>query len=216
VAGLQKPRALPWAILWRPVRADKDFGGLGECWVSLGPNLDLEVCGNMRVVIRVGNEGKYYSLACINEDSKGVYLVLYGDLYGMHFTYHADGKRWLRTREHETIQEFGDSTPIEKIDSILNLYSPTNVISSDALKSMGTEYQKEDPKSSVAIFLNGDILGDNLALHSYILNRDRERDFAGFLQKQDFAYVFRILACNIFALDNFPNHKIALVILGRK
>jgi len=170
----------------------------------------------MRVVIRVGHEGKYHSLACINEDSKGVYLVLYGGISGMHFSYHADGKRWLRNKKHETIQEFTDSIPIEKIVSIQPFWSPTQVISSDALMDLGTEYQKDDPESSVAIFLNSDILGDNLAIHSYILNREKEADFAKFLQKEDYARDFIILACNIIELINFPRHKIALVILGRK
>ena len=171
----------------------------------------------MRVVIRVGHEDKFYSLVCINEDSKGVYIVMYGAARGMHFSYHADGKRWFKNANGEIISpELGDFTPINEIDSIKAIQSQTAVTSTDALMHMGTEYQKEDPESSVAVFLNSDILGDNLALHSYILNRDRELDFTGFLQKQDFADVYRILACNIFALENFPNHKIALVILGRK
>jgi hypothetical protein len=169
----------------------------------------------MRVVIRVGHEDKFYSLVCINEDSKGVYVVMYGAASGMHFSYHADGKKWFKKANGEIFQELGSSTPIDEISFVQGIQSQSGVISTDALQRMGTVYQKEDPESSSAIFLNSDILGDNLMVHSYILNREKEPDFAKFLQKEEYAKGFRILACNIFALDNFPNHKVALVILGR-
>ena len=170
----------------------------------------------MRVVIRVGHEDKFYSLVCINEDSKGIYLILYGGVSGMHFSYHADGKMSLRTANHETLQKFADFPPIREIECFQLFLPQTQAISADALMHMGTEYKKDDAKSTTAIFLNSDILGDNLSVHSYILNRDKEQDFAAFLQRQDYANVFRILACNIFTLDKFPDHKVALVILGRK
>jgi hypothetical protein len=173
-------------------------------------------CRNMRVCICVGHESKFYKLVWVNEDSKGVYIGMYGEASGTHFSYHANGKRHWRTNDHSFSQELPDFTPIEKIvDFIQSIQSQTGVISTDALLHMGTEYEKEDPESSVAIFLNSDILGDNLMVQSYLFHRDREPDFAKFLQTEYYKD-FRILACNIFALTNFPKHKVALVIFGKK
>ena len=83
----------------------------------------------------------------------------------------------LRTANHETLQKFADFPPIREIECFQLFLPQTQAISADALMHMGTEYKKDDAKSTTAIFLNSDILGDNLSVHSYILNRDKEQDF---------------------------------------
>jgi hypothetical protein len=170
----------------------------------------------MRIFICVNDEGKFYKIAWANESSRGIYLGMYGAASGTHFTYHADGVRHIRTVDSSIRQEQGKGTPISDITAVQQVHFQVFATSSDAIKSMASEYIKQDPKSSVSIFLNNDILGDNLAFSSFILHRDSELDFSNILHREPCGNFYRILSCNVFALTHFPDHKLALMILGQK
>lgn len=170
----------------------------------------------MRVSICVNDNGKFYRIAWANESSRGVYLGIYGVASGMHLTYHANGVKHMRTVDFSIKQELGKGTPISEITSAQQVLFHVLATSSDAIQNIGSEYIKQDTKSSVLIFLNKEILGDNLAFSSFIVPRESELDFSDILHKEPYGDNYRILSCNIFALTHYPNHKLALMILDQK
>ena len=169
----------------------------------------------MRSYVCVSYREKYYKLVWVNEDSKGVYLGMYGFVQGTHFSYHRDGTKHFRVYNSPVPQLQHKGTPIEDIELFQQITFQVIPLHETNITITGFEYQKEDQSSSTSVFLDEEIFREKtLAIDSYLINRTKEPDFVKFLYSYPMREKYKIVACNIHELTNFPKHKIALVILS--
>jgi hypothetical protein len=107
----------------------------------------------MRSNICLNYEGKIHKLIWFNEDKSGVYVGWYGTVSGSHFSYHADGtKHFIITLISSTINEH-IGTPIDAIDPFEQISFQAIPMYSKMMGIIGTEYKKEDSKSSQTFIL---------------------------------------------------------------
>jgi hypothetical protein len=169
----------------------------------------------MRSYICISHEGTPFKLVWVNEDSKGVYLGLYGAVQGTHFSYHIDGTKHFKFPDSPNPQQQHQGTPISSIQSFQQIAFQAFQLIPSTMYIAGHIYQKEDQASSIAVFLDGSLFADKtLAIDAYLINRAKELDFIKFLYSRSTEDIYKIIACNVFALTNFSTHKIGLVILS--
>lgn len=171
----------------------------------------------MRFYICVNHEGRVYKFVWINEDSKGIYLGMYGSFRGTHFSYHANGTRHVKLHGSQTPQlESEDrSTPINQIQTHQQIAFEVLDLSNWTPSTLGSEYQKEDRASSAAIFLDRAIFSDKtLAIDAYIFNRAKEQEFVDYVYSAAYNSKYQVLMCSIFVMRKFPEHKVGVLILS--
>ena len=169
----------------------------------------------MRSYICIIHKGTPFKLVWVNEDSKGVYLGIYGAVEGTHFSYHADGTMHFKYTELSIPKQRHQGTPIRSINTFQQIVFQAFPLIPSTMYIAGHVYQKEDQRTSVAVFLDGFIFADNtLAIDTYLINRAKEPDFIKFVYSRPTQDKYKIIACNVFSLTNFSTHKIGLVILS--
>ena len=165
--------------------------------------------------ICVNHEGRVYKFVWVNEDSKGIYLGMYGSFQGAHFSYHSDGTRHLKLPSSRVPQLQHSRTPINQVRTHQQIAFQVLDLSNWTPSTLGSEYEKEDRASSAAIFLDRAIFSDRtLAIDAYIFNRAQEQEFVDFVYLAAYNGKYQVLMCSIFALRNFPEHKIGVLILN--
>jgi hypothetical protein len=133
----------------------------------------------------------------------------------MHFSYHTDGTKHFKLPDSPTPQQQHKGIPISSIDPFQQIVFQAFPLLPSTMYIAGHVYQKEDQESSTAVFLDGSIFtGMTLAIDAHLINRKKELDFIKFVYSRPYENRYKIIACNIFALTNFPTHKIGLVILS--
>lgn len=171
----------------------------------------------MRFYICVNHEGRVYKFVWVNEDSKGIYLGMYGSFQGTHFSYHADGTRHLKLHGSPApqLESKGRSTPINQIQTHQQMGFQVLDLSHWTPSTVGSEYVKEDHASSAAVFLEEAVFSDRtLAIDAYIFNQAKEQEFVHFVYSAAYNGKYQVLMCSIFALRNFPEPKIGVLILS--
>lgn len=168
----------------------------------------------MRCYVCISHDGIPYKLVWFNEDSKGVYVGLYGAVAGLHLSYHADGAKHFRQPGSPVPIQQHAGTRIEDIQAFEQVCFQAHPLSPSTLYIAGHIYTREDRASPVAVFLDGELFtGEVLGVDVYILRRTSELDFVGHLYSHYHSAPYRIVACNVFALEHFPAHKLAAVLL---
>jgi hypothetical protein len=169
----------------------------------------------MRSYICISHEGTPFKLVWVNEDSKGVYLGLYGSVQGTHFSYHADGTKHFKLPDSPTPQQQHKGIPISSIDPFQQIIFQAIPLLPSTMYIAGHVYQKEDQASSTAVFLDGSIFTDKtLAIDAHLINRTKEQDFIKFVYSRPDKDIYKVIACNVFTLTNFLTHKIGIIILS--
>ncbi len=162
-----------------------------------------------------------YKLLWVTEDAKGFYFGQYGPTDddgvggGPHQSYHADGKRHYRLRRsREPLQERYD-TPIGDVTDVRSLGTHAIAFEPKALEALGADYDSEDPKAALSIFLEGASFATwAFNLHSSLFHRSREPEWVGSILSQVTARSGAVLAAFAIPLQNFPDHKVGLVFVN--
>ncbi len=171
----------------------------------------------MRSFICLNRGGRPYKLAWFNEDSKGVYIGMYGAVAGFHFSYHSDGTRHSKGALFPEPILQHNAIPIAKIETFQQVVFQLTPLSDEIIAITGFEHTKEDDKASTAMFLDEAAFPENtLAVDAYLVNRTCERDFLDFLFRRFPDDQYSLVSLVVQALEFFPKHKLGLALLTGK
>jgi hypothetical protein len=173
----------------------------------------------LRTVIHLQVEGRVYKFAWFSEDAAGFYwghCGLGGDDGWPHSSYHADGTRHFRTGRNEDppIDTFAN-LPIAKIDSVRCISTSAVEFSVSAMEGVGTEYETEDPRLGVSVFLDANAFEWWMFnLRVYLLPRRAEPEWIKGVHSGPGHEQRMVLASLCLPLRHFPDHKVGLVIVN--
>lgn len=158
-------------------------------------------------------DGKPYKIAWVNEDHIGVYLGSYGKIAGSHVSYHLDGTCHKKIPTSKAPIQAFKSVPIADIMSLRHIVTQAIPLSREIIEISGFAYDKEDQLSSSAIFLDElNSVDKQLSIYLYILHKTQEPVFIDTVFNINAQFKQKILVCHVSPLDNFPHHKVGLVL----
>lgn len=168
----------------------------------------------MQTCVCTNYKDKIYKIVWVHDDAQGVYIGMFGQLAGSHFSYHIDGNRWFkigreRVNEHRTI-------PIEEINSFNQITFQTLPLNDTNIKITAFEY-RPDNKSTSEIFLENLTFSskNQISLDSYLVRVGKESDFVKFVYAYPkINHKYDLVGCYLIKLDKFPNHKVGILLLS--
>ncbi len=165
----------------------------------------------MRIALCIRYQQQMFRLIWINESKNGIYVGVLGAQQDSHVSYHQDGTRHVRLGS-EYHNRFSD-TPIASHKDVKQLDHFSLSLTKNWFNSK-TAYAG-DEKTESLVLLDERLLynKDTLALDVWLLDRASELkllDTVARLIASDPS--FQVVAELVSALDNFPDHKIALTL----
>jgi hypothetical protein len=169
----------------------------------------------MRVCLCFNIKGRPAKLVWFNEDKQGVYIGYYGEIGPSHFSYHKDGKTHFKLKLKSKKPQIINESQLLPINDISN-YTQILFAGLSITQPFVSDYKK-DIKMTSEIFLPDRVLSKQFAIDSYLVCKTKEEEF---LQRKFYFYEekghYNWLNLNLFVLENFPNHKLALLFLSIK
>lgn len=166
----------------------------------------------MRSYICVRYENRLYKIVWMNEDKQGIYVGWYGKVTESHFSYHKDGYTHLKVFQHskKPLSPY-QKTPIDDVRGFVQIGYQGIPLHSQMMRIIGQEYTKQDQRSGQVFFIDSNLfIEETMDLDLYIVEKDKEQDFVQFTFQH---HNEKIQFCFLNFLDNFPNHKLAMLIL---
>ena len=142
----------------------------------------------------------------------GVSLGYYDQRAEVHASYHTDGAFHITMKSKRLPSPFSEKKPpINQIKTRQHLIGNAVFYSEEAME-MFLPF-KSDSRASVVILMSHALwVGIRvMALYSTIVHSDYEADFIAEMYKNYQNEGFDLVAVNLFQLDNFPHHKVAVV-----
>jgi hypothetical protein len=165
----------------------------------------------MRIALCVRYQQQLFRLVWINESTNGIYVGMLGAQHDSHVSYHQDGTRHVKLGS-EYHNRFSD-TPIRSHKDVKQLDHFSLPLTKNWFNS-NTAYTG-DEKTESLVLLDERLLydKDTLALDVWLLDRASELKMLDTVARVIAVDpCFQIVAELVSALDNFPQHKIALTL----
>jgi hypothetical protein len=174
----------------------------------------------VRTIIHLIREERVYKLLWVNEDADGFYLGLYGPEHGEggggpHQSYHADGKRHTRLSQSQEPLMEQHGTPIRGVVGVQPLGTQAISFQAKSLEALAAEYEHEDPKATLSLFLDGDAFPNWVfSLHSALFHRTQEPGWISTIRSRTPGWSGTVLAAVAIPLEHFPEHKLGLIFVN--
>jgi len=174
----------------------------------------------VRTIIHLIWERRIYKLLWVNEDADGFYLGLYGPEHGEggggpHQSYHADGKRHIRLTQSRgpLLEQHGP--PIREVVGIQSLGTQAMSFETESLEALGAEYEHDDPKATLSLFLDGAAFPKWVFnLHGALFHRTQEPSWISTISSRTPSWSGTVLTAVAIPLEYFPDHKLGLVFVN--
>lgn len=169
----------------------------------------------MRVALCVRHEKTIFRLVWINESRAGIYLGVLGTEQDSHISYHQDGTRHTKigADHHNRFSDIPISSHVsfKQLDHLSlsltkNWFNPRTIYNGDE-------------KTEVTVLLDQRLLygRDTLALDVWMTDRASEQKLLDAIAKHLVTRPdFQVVAEFVFALEYFPNQKIALTLCSSR
>lgn len=165
----------------------------------------------MRIAICFRHKGDLCRLVWLNEDAGGFYYGFPGGELDAHGSYHADGHRHTKLGD-EYVNPF-DSIPIDEWRGVQQVTHISMAMRANWF-SARTAYAGDGKTETVVVVAENHFAGDrSCALDIWLFDRGSESQFYERLKRHGEGMPdFSLIVDAVFALDNFPSHKIAITV----
>jgi hypothetical protein len=164
----------------------------------------------VRACICYRKEGSLYRAVWFTESNTGLYLGYYGSKTEHHHSFHADGRRHLRTRNGKDLLPKAKDMAIKDIHGcrqLLNVSLPLAGLESHTDKFRANE------RGDVVGMLDAPTGRDRVSMDYCLLHRSEEVEFLANLGRPSPMFPFQtLLLCMTIALEHFPKHKVSFVV----
>ena len=165
----------------------------------------------MRIALCVRHQKAIYRLVWLNESAAGIYVGVLGSTEDAHVSYHADGARHTKIGP-EYINRFSDA-PISSFAGFKQLDHFSLSLTKNWFNSK-TVYAGDERTESIVLLDERLLSGaDTLALDVWLTGRRSEFELLDVISKHVVTHPpFTVVGQFVSALENFPQHKIALTL----
>jgi hypothetical protein len=167
----------------------------------------------MRISVALSMGCTIYRVAWLNEDTKGVYVGMYGSMRGSHFSYHRDGTcHFKRHDKRQTILQHVKQ-PIQDIRRHIQVLNQSIPLNDSNMFIVGQSYTTT-AKDEAEIFVDGSTaITGSISLDVSLFHRENTADYVRLVYgPNDLANSRKLIAMLIRHLQNFPEHRVGIVL----
>jgi len=170
--------------------------------------------------LHLRDDKSQFKIIWINEmggRNAGISIGFFGELGGLHSTYHADGVYHYRPKDAVSFPDI-QKTPISKIDPFIQVHFQAIPLNESNI-SLVTSEESERVPNKVIVLESKDFYHKNqVSIDVYLVKKGAENRLLSSIDPQvrGEGALWELVGVEFIDLKNFPEHRVELVLLSEK